>query len=311
MPAFDLVTSIEVDAPIQQVRDTISNFETWPAWSPWLFMEPECTPTYKGTAGEPGHGYDWDGRKIGSGGMVLTSLTDNRMDSDLQFLKPFKSQAKVGFDFKDLGENRTEVSWSMGSSLPFFMFFMVNKMKAFIKNDYDRGLRMLKDYLEQGSVPTAVSDDGIVEAPAVTYVGKRSNTTLPQIAESMGTAFLAAYNAAVAAGSEPNDAPMAIYHHMDLVSGNIDYTAAVPVAEMVNVDGTFECSNRAATTAYRLIHTGAYRHLGNAWAKAFNDIKFLKRKPSKNIPPMEVYKNDPDNTPENELITEIVIPLKG
>jgi len=313
MPAFDLVTSIEIDAPVSKVRDIVSNFETWPAWSPWLFMEPECTPTYKGTAGEPGHGYDWDGRKIGSGGMVLTSLNDNRMDSDLQFLKPFKSQAKVSFDFKDLGDKGTEVSWGMDSSLPFFMFFMVKKMKAFIKNDYDRGLRMLKDYIENGSVQSAVSDEGVVESPSVSYVGKRSTTTLAQISDSMRKTFPEAYNAAVAAGAQPSDAPFAIYHEMDMVNGTFNYTAAVPIgqpADSIPVDASFDCKSTTASTAYKLVHTGPYRHLGNAWAKAYNDIKFLKRKPSKKIAPFEIYRSDPDETPESELVTEIHIPLK-
>ena len=47
----------------------------------------------------------------------------------------------------------------MKSQLPFFLFWMVKKMKVYIGMDYERGLKMLKDYLETGLVPSAIKID--------------------------------------------------------------------------------------------------------------------------------------------------------
>ena len=42
-------------------------------------------------------------------------------------------------------------------------------MKAFIGNDYDRGLRMLKDHLEKGNIAWEMSVESIVDVPAALY----------------------------------------------------------------------------------------------------------------------------------------------
>jgi len=119
----------------------------------------------------------------------MTSLDANRMEADLLFLKPWKSQADIAFDIQSVADNKTNVKWHMDSSLPFFMFFMLGKMKALIGSDYDRGLSMLKDYLENGSVSSETKVEGVVDVPAQLYAGKTFHTELSEIGNSMGKAF--------------------------------------------------------------------------------------------------------------------------
>lgn len=310
MPAFNVVSSINIDAPTSRVRDVLADYETWPSWSPWLIMEPDSKLTYKGTAGELGHGYDWSGDKVGAGGMTTTALDANRMESDLRFLKPFKSQADVAFDFESVGDNETKVTWYMDSSLPFFMFFMVNKMKAMIGMDYDRGLRMLKDYVEKGSVPSGVSVEGIVDVPAVTYAGTRHNTSMDNISDSMAKAFHSVYEATSQSGAEMIGMPFSIYNNMDIVSGSCAYTAAIPIANSNSAISGASVAERPACKALKIVHTGPYRHLGNAWATGMSDMRHGKMKPNKQVPPFEVYVNDPDETAESALITEVYMPVR-
>lgn len=310
MPKFDLVRSIDIDAPAGRIRDVISDFNTWPTWSPWLIMERDAKVTYKGTAGETGHGYDWEGKKTGAGGMTMTALSDTRMDADLQFLKPFKSQADVGFTFEPIDDAKTKVSWSMNSGLPFFMFFMVNKMKAFISNDYDRGLRLLKDYIESGSTKCDVSVEGVVQAPSTLYAGKTYVSSMANMSDSMGTAFPEVFNAATEAGGDISGMPFSIYNKMDMVSSNCTYTAAIPLSTSVDTANGVSVSERPECKAMKIVHTGPYRHLGNAWATGMSDMRHAKLKASKAIPPFEIYVNDPENTPEEALITEIYMPVR-
>jgi len=56
--------------------------------------------------------------------MQITSEEENKIiKSDLQFLKPWKSFARVNFMLEPQGEG-TKVSWTMESKLPFFMFWI-------------------------------------------------------------------------------------------------------------------------------------------------------------------------------------------
>jgi len=50
----------------------------------------------------------------------------------------------------------TRVTWSMQSSLPFFLFFMRKSFENFVGMDYDRGLRMLKEQLESGKISSRI-----------------------------------------------------------------------------------------------------------------------------------------------------------
>lgn len=311
MPAFTVDRSIEINAPASKVRDTVADFNTWPSWSPWLLMEPGATVTYQGNPGELGHGYDWEGQKVGAGGMVLTALDANRMESDLTFLKPWKSKADIAFDFESIAENKTRVNWHMDSSLPFFMFFMVNKMKAFISSDYDRGLRMLKDQLELGSIASKTKVEGVVDVPEMLYAGKTHQSSMDDIAGSMEAAFPEVYNAAQSAGAQFSGQPFSVYNKMDMVKQSFTYTAAIPVESAVELGSGFTVSQRPACKALKVVHVGAYRHLGNAWSAGMSDMKHLKLKMDKANPPFEIYVNDPDSVAEADLITEVYMPVRA
>lgn len=102
-------------------------------------MEPDTRLTYSDNQGEPGASYDWDGDLDGAGGMKMDSVSPGRLDMDLHFIRPFKSHTKVAFELEPEGEG-CRVTWHMWGKLPFFMFFMTRKMKAWIGMDYDRGL---------------------------------------------------------------------------------------------------------------------------------------------------------------------------
>jgi len=326
MPTFQVSSSIDINVPVSRARNAIADFNTWPIWSPWLIiadfntwpiwspwliMDRECQLSYQGTAGEIGHGYDWEGQKIGAGGMVMTSLDENRMEAQLQFLKPWKSKADIAFDFQALADEQTRVDWHMDSSLPFFMFFMLGKMKAMIKGDYDRGLSMFKDYLENGSVPSGTNVEGVVDVPKALYAGKLYHSSMADIGDSMGSAFPEVFHAATDAGADITGMPFSIYNNMDIVKTSCSYTAAVPIAESIKLPTGFKCDERVACKALKVVHTGPYRHLGNAWSTGMNDMRHAKMKMDKKNPPFEVYVNDPEKTAEESLITEIYIPVRG
>ena len=52
---FTVQRSIVIDTPSDSVFVLISDFNSWPSWSPWLSQEPECPLEISGQPGKPGH----------------------------------------------------------------------------------------------------------------------------------------------------------------------------------------------------------------------------------------------------------------
>jgi len=181
LPKIHVKKSIVINAPVEKIYAVVRDFKQWTIWSPWLIAEPDCKVTYS----DDGMSYAWEGNVTEAGEMKIRSEVEGRkIDQDLAFLKPWKSLADVHFTFAEKGEG-VEVSWVMDSSLPFFMFFLKGMMEAFFGMDYERGLQMLKDYVETGSVKSKLEFPGEEEYPGCDYVGVRTRCSITDMSGSV------------------------------------------------------------------------------------------------------------------------------
>ena len=303
MPKFEVIERITINASPEQVRAVVRDFKQWSPWSPWLSAEPNCPLTYK----DDGSGYAWDGEIIGSGMIDIASETDDSIFYELAFLKPWKSKSQVSFTFTPVNEG-TEVSWCMQGSLPFFMFFMKNMMKAWVGSDYRRGLAKLKDYVELGKVPSKNEFKGLGEGVITHYVGIRSDASLDTFGEKMASQLESIQKFLEDRGIEREDA-LSIYHKFDLVKQQTVYTTAFAVNEIPNnLPSEFVSGSINAPKTYKIAHIGAYRHLGGAWSAGMMHQRGKKFSPKKGMDPFELYRNTPKDTPEDALITEVHFP---
>lgn len=310
MPAYHVESSILINASAADVHLKLDNFQEWPIWSPWLYMEPDTKLDYRGQSGQIGHGYDWKGDLTGAGNMTLTHIDANELKMDLQFLKPFKSKAKISFDVIEKSPKQTLLTWHMDSSLPFFMFFMTGKIKSMITSDYNRGLKLLKDYVENGKVNSKTVVDGLVDVTESSYIGTTSDSSMKHLSESMRQTIPAVV-AAIEKNNLSQSGPVhSIYNRMNIKQQSCVYTAAIPVTDTTDVNTPMHIGAIQACRALKVTHTGSYDHLGTAWATAIGNQRHLKLKPSKVQPPYEVYISDPENTPADKLITEIYVPIR-
>jgi len=303
MPKIHVEKSVRINAPAEKVFSAITDFHHWPSWSPWLIAEPEA----KVDIAADGKYYSWDGKRVGAGEMtILRESAGERVDYDLTFLKPWKSTAKVGFHCQADGDG-TRVSWSMDSSLPFFMFWMKKSMVAFIGSDYERGLAMLKEYVESGEVKSKLEFKGVEQYPGHQYVGIQRATSQTKMGDDMKADFeqLGAYLA-----EHPDlaiDRMFSIYHKWDMVKQQVAYTAGFPVKEIPSdLPAGFTTGSIPATSVYTLRHAGAYEHLGNAWSTLYMMQRNKEFKSVKGIHPFETYLNSPQEVKDtSELLTEI------
>ncbi len=314
MPRIHVNRSVSINAPLDTVKAATEDFAKWPVWSPWLITEPDAKVELHGTAGQIGHGYNWNGELVGSGSMEIESIIGNRQNMDLHFLTPFKSEAKVALNL-DHSQGSTEVTWTMDSSLPFFLFFMTGMMKSMIGMDYERGLKMLKAYCETGTVDSRIEIVGVVDAPENRFIGYDTSANMKDMADSMGESLPRIAGQAESLGLTPNASAIgAIYNKMNMKSGHCDYTAMVPVVESFDsiklADG-YRSGTVGGCKALKVIHHGAYEFLPNGWNAAFSYQRNKKLKLLKSQPPYEFYPDDPASTPAAELKTEIYVPVKG
>lgn len=310
MPTISVSASIDIKASPAKTREILSDFNTWPVWSPWLYTEPEASVEYVGQAHQPGHGYSWEGKKTGQGSMSLSSCDDNQVQCDLQFIKPFKSTAKVWFDLSEQSDSSTTVTWNMLSKLPFYLFFMKGMMCAFIRSDYSRGLRLLKDYVETGAVHSNTVTEGVVDVEARQFMGVAATTVTSEMESSMRASFTTLMPAMRAAGVEAAGPAMAQYDKLDVKTNRCEYIAGVITNNASAIDPPVKVREIPACRALKLTHTGRYEHLGNAWSTGMASLRADGIKLSKTVKPFELYINDPDTTDSKDLITELYLPVR-
>jgi DNA gyrase inhibitor GyrI len=306
MPLFTVSKSLRIAAPVRQVYDLVRDFRSWPTWSPWLIAEPDAKLSYAAD----GRGYTWDGSITGSGEMEITGGDPPwSIHYRLTFLKPWKSVNKTDFFLAD-HDGSTELTWTMEGTLPWFMFWLKGTMSGWIGADYERGLRMLKDLAETGAVPSRLEFLGKQAAGGFRYVGVRASCAVSEIGPSMerDMAKLTAWLGK--SGAAPAGSPFSITHKWDPVKAVADYTVGIPVAKESDVPAGFTAGEVPSCTAYVVKHTGAYRHLGNAWAAGMMHGRAKRFAADKRVPLFEIYDNDPAATPEAALVTRVHLPAR-
>ena len=307
-----LKRSTDIDKPIAEVFTAIADFNTWSSWSPWLCQEPECPVTIVGQPNCTGHTQKWNGQRIGSGEMALVSITPNkRLEYDLAFIKPWKSKSKVAFDLESAGSG-ARVTWHMEGSVPIFLFFMRKMMTALVGGDYERGLSMLKEFLEKGEVLSKVHFVGEFNCQGFYYAGRRRVCSTSEVGPAMQEDFTALTQLMEKDLLPRPDFHFSFYHDYDFIKETCDYTSGFAYQTQPNTSGAgkLETGRVAAHRALKVAHLGPYRHLGNAWSTAMGGQRALKLKPLGSIPMYEIYANLPHEVEERDLLTEVHIPLR-
>ena len=141
-----------IAAPAGRIYDQIVDFHKWPNWSPWEDLDPALQRDYSGPEAGTGAVYHWSGnRKAGEGRMEIVRAVDpDRVDIDLQFVKPFKARNDTSFVLTLEDDNRTRVLWTMTGKKTFMTKAMglFTSMDKMVGPDFEKGLDRLKKVTE-------------------------------------------------------------------------------------------------------------------------------------------------------------------
>lgn len=311
MPKFHVHRSIEINAAPEKVFEVIADYSTWTTWSPWLIAEPDAQVKITGSPGAVGSIYSWKGNIVGAGEIEhLNLVTDKKIEDEIRFTLPFKSKSKVEFDIEPVGSN-TRVTWHMHGSLPWFLFWMVTQMMTYIGMDYERGLKMLKEWIETGEIQSQTLNHGIEQIGPLKVLGVRRKCHCHEVGDSMEMAFAAVKEQFTQRNLPLDGQVISVYHHMDCKERTFDYTAGFTVTEApTELPEGLTLWSIPAVPALLVEHIGRYDHLGNSWSAAHQYVRAKKLKKAKHSE-FEIYLNDPATTPPGELQTKIYIPLKS
>ncbi|MBO6794117.1 MAG: hypothetical protein JJ895_09405 [Balneolaceae bacterium] len=198
----------------------------------------------------------------------------------------------------------------MDSSLPFFMFWMKKMMEGFVGRDYERGLNLLKDYIEKGEVESKLEFNGVQSFPGANYVGIKRTCPIAEIGVVMPADFDALSKHFESAGIEVAGA-FGIYHDWNMRKMECTYTACLGVKTAVDtLPANLFNGSILATNIHVVRHVGAYTHIGGAWSAQMNMQRGKEFASKKGIHPFEWYHNMPGEVPEKDLITDICFAAK-
>ncbi|GAA4450159.1 SRPBCC family protein [Novipirellula rosea] len=309
MPAFEVSRSIEIAVPPETVYDGVADLGTWTKWSPWLGIDPDAVVTVSENANSVGAIYRWKGEVVGEGELEHLKLDRPRQISDeIRFTKPFKSKSKVGFHFEatDVG---TRVTWRMQGSLPWFLFWMRANMQTLIGMDYDRGLKMLREYLETGEVLSKIEVQGVQSVSPIDVYGVSDAAPLNHMGPAMERVFSTATEKLKQADVSLDAAMISVYHPCDLKQNEFRFTGGYAVSNDDGMAAGLTHCHLSAGNALCVRHIGSYENLGNAWSGAYQYARYKKLKVLRQDA-YEIYRNDPATTPPRDRITDIYLPVK-
>ncbi len=166
--SYSIHQSIEINKPVDLVYEQVSNYNKWSAWNPWSAQDPNAKYKFEGIPGTIGHKMSWEGSKVGQGSLAIASVvTNDLVEGDLQFIKPFKSSAKDKWQFENVG-GKTRVVWTSEGALsyPIGRLFGLS-MDEIIGKQQKEGLAKLKTVCESipSPEPMAKIADSTVVAP--------------------------------------------------------------------------------------------------------------------------------------------------
>ena len=296
--------NVAPDVLFEKLRD----FKSWPQWSPWLIHEPDCKLTYSDSPAEEGGYYEWDGKHIGAGRLTHVSFDkDTRIVEKLQFTRPFKSICDVEFELvaKDGG---TELSWIMHGKMPFLFRFMTKKTVWMISKDYDFGLARLAGVMDPQADHPRLAFNGAVKNEAWNVHFLNYQGGVEGMMQTMEEAFpkLIEY-----AGDELSDQlPCTLYNKVDPVKMEFDCDLCVP-AGADSSTSEYDVKAVPGGEYFKATLQGSYEFLELAWYSAMAHLHMHKIKLDKSRPSIELYHNNPNDTPnKNDIVTELLIPIK-
>lgn len=150
--SYDVNRSITIDQPVAKVFNYLKYLKNQDEWSPWQKRDPNMKKEFVGADGEVGAISKWDGNKeVGMGEQELKRIVENEViESELRFLKPWKSQSDAYLKVNETDTGQTRVIWGFSghNKFPMSIMMLFMNMDKAVGKDFEEGLESLKELME-------------------------------------------------------------------------------------------------------------------------------------------------------------------
>jgi effector-binding domain-containing protein len=189
---------------------------------------------------------------------------------------------------------------------------LISKRSIVIKQEIKR-LQLIEEFLlERATLEDlflSTTEPSIKKIPKIRVLSKRTQGPFfGLIGKLIGEVFQKIYGEnncgaqVIIAGP-----PMYICHDEGFMPDNADVEVAVPITGRINVEEDFEVRYLPETKVISTIHKGSYSNLGEAYTRVFEHAR--KNGLEINGPMREIYLTNPQEKPEDELLTEVQFPF--
>jgi hypothetical protein len=148
---YTVSQSIIINRSQVDVFNYVKMIDNQKYYSIWVMEDPNSLITTKGTDGNVGYVSAWDSqnKNVGKGEQEITKISNERIDVDLRFERPFKSEAKAATTCKAIDANSTEVINEFFGHSAYPMNLMTFFMKGMLGDAMKQNLTNLKGILEK------------------------------------------------------------------------------------------------------------------------------------------------------------------
>ena len=327
-----------IAASPEQVFAVVNDMSRWNDWAPWSKMDPDIKLKFDGPAKGVGAKMSWTSAKLGDGSItVIESTPFSEIKNAMDF--GGAGTATSTFTFAP-GDGGTKVIWSFDSDAgmnPISRYFGLF-VDSMVGKDYETGLASLKDLAESDAkveataaqaqeaastppdVPPlpAAADPAkgpevmTVEAHSIVMTRASANASdANAVSAALGAANQKILNYAEKHNLALGGAPLAITISHD-PAGKWTFDAALPLdtaplTAPAQEDGV-KVGQTYAGKVVKLTHKGPYTTLNDAYTRihAYTKANNLKEGSTS----WEEYVNDPGETAEEDLLTNVYVVVK-
>ena len=298
-----------IDAPIDDVYARVADFRRWGEWNPWLEHEPDVPATLsEQTDGERSH-YAWDSERIGAGFIEhVRMVVRKRIEQRMRFKNPFRFRGRSNWQFVNRA-GKTEVTWSMNGRVGFSLRAFAQTVQGTIALDYRYGLDRLASLVEPAAAPRySLAYPGVRDILVGRYVYSTYQGALKGLGQAMREGIAELRRQLAGHGVQAAGEPIAVYVRTNIKLRTTVCHLGIPIGD-ADV-GQLPVRDLHAHRAYVVRLQGSHAALEVAWYQAMQRMRIENIRPDQRIPPFERYLNDPGAGRENDLVTELHIPVR-
>jgi uncharacterized protein YndB with AHSA1/START domain len=298
-----------VDAPRKAVYALVADFHHWQQWSPWLVHAPDALLTVSRPSDAPAGRCAWDIANVGEGEVEHVRLvTGERITQRMRLKHPFTVKGVSDWTFTERG-TKTEVTWRLEGRVAFSLRAFANTVKGSLELDVRYGLDCLARLVEPADAPHYdLVYLGLRDIEAARFVFRTYQGPLKGLPAARRKILGELTQELQGRGVRASGAPLALYVKTNIKLRTTVCQMGIPVGA-ASVD-SLPVREIAAHRAWVVRLSGSHTALDIAWYLAMQRAFLEGVQPDQRLAPFEAYLNESSSIAENDLVTELLVPIR-